>query len=233
MTTPASLPPMGGPLSPGVGAPTKPPAPTGLKILVWIGLGFLLVMIVLMGTCTYCVMSNPEARKIGALIGESVRMGLAATKAPGTDELRAAGCDEAMVMDMRDFMKAVSELDKNAEKSPSELDWQTMVICQVRLGSTKLSCENIARVYGKAVPGAPAKFAVGIQVSLPQQDICRGLYGPDGTKLGELQNVERHFGDSSPEDEGDGEDEDEGEGGLGIRGRPAGGEQVPEDEDSK
>jgi len=67
----------------------KPPAPTVLKVLLWVGLALLLLAIVLMGTCTYCVMNNPEARKLGALVGESVRAGLASTRAPGTDELRA------------------------------------------------------------------------------------------------------------------------------------------------
>jgi hypothetical protein len=176
------------------GGPTRPPPPTGLKILVWIGIAFLLFLIVVSGTCAYCVLKNPEARKIGAILGESVRMGLAATKAPGTAELREAGCDQAMVMDLHNFTTLVAEMDAKSGKSPTIQDWQSMVLCQIQLGSTRLTCEQVARIYGRAVPSAPAKFAVAIQVQLPRKEICQGLYGPDGTKLGDLSTHDNTLG---------------------------------------
>ena len=63
------------------------------------------------------------------------------------------------------------------------------------------------------------------------QEVCQGLYGPDGNKLGELSNTEKHFGDQMPGMGPGGEGEAEGEGGLGVRGRPAGGAEEPEEDD--
>jgi len=64
--------------------------------VLWV-VGALLPAIVLMGPAPTCVMNNPEARKLGALVGESVRAG---SRPPGRRDGRAASsrCDDAMVM---------------------------------------------------------------------------------------------------------------------------------------
>ncbi len=169
----------------------RPPETSStLKILAIIGLVFLLGVIVLVGTCAYCVLSNPAVRKTGSLIGETMRMGLEATKAPGTAELRAAGCPEAMVMDLRRMVALVKELEADGGQAKVQLpeeEWQkTLVVCQYPQAGETLGCDVVARTFGAAVPSPPSEFGVVVRVNAPPAEVCRGVYGPDGTLLQEI-----------------------------------------------
>jgi hypothetical protein len=169
--------------------PKKKGLPTAVKVLLIVGLLFLLFVGGFVGVCAYCVASNPELRQMGELMGETVRMGMAATKAPGTQELRDAGCAEAMVVDMRRVAELAKELDESESGSfeqRGELDAVT-VVCQVDGDHGALACEDVARTYGAAVADPPAEFVTVVQTRFAGDPVCQGVYRPDGTRLREAE----------------------------------------------
>jgi len=165
--------------------PSKGSGCSAAKVLIVLGLVFLIGGVALAGTCAWCLATNPEVRKAGALLGETMRMGVAAASAPGADELREAGCEEAMVLDMRRVTKLTEELadelDDDAKVQVPEEPWQQLVVvCQYRLGKPELTCEDVARTYGQAVPNAPEQFGAVVQAGFSGKNVCQGVYGPDG-----------------------------------------------------
>ena len=162
------------------------------KVILILVLAFLVVGLASVGTCVWCLATNPEVRKAGALLGETVRMGAAAQSAPGTDELEEAGCEDALVLDMRKVVRLTEDLaeeigDEGDVQVPEE-EWQKhIVVCQHRFRKPKLSCAEVAAVYGRAVPTAPREFGVSVQAGLGNESVCQGVYAPDGSLVSPLE----------------------------------------------
>jgi hypothetical protein len=173
-------------------APNQPPSgsSSALKVLGIIFLVLLLLGIVLVGSCVYCVASNPEVRKVGSVMSEMMRLGMEADKAPGAAELRAAGCQDAMVMDMRPLLEKVDALERSGGQAnfrrPEE-EWQkTSVFCGFESDAT-LDCAAVAKTYGAAVEGPPHEFGVAVKVMHSTEPVCQGVYRPDGTLVKEIE----------------------------------------------
>jgi len=126
-----------------------------------------------------------EGQRMFEGIKETVEIAEAAQQAPGTDEVRAAVCDSASVMNLGEMMGAVSnfvgEEDRQEIETIAASD-QLLVLCQVSFGSKEpLECDELARIYAAAVPDAPDEFMVQSQKSGRIKDHCLGVYRPDGT----------------------------------------------------
>ena len=123
-------------------------------------------------------------------IKETVEIAEAAQGAPGTDELRAAGCDTASVMNMGDMMGAVSNFVGEEDREEIEeiaSSGKLLVLCQVSFGAGEpLECDELARIYGAAVPDAPEEFMVQSQKAGRIKDHCLGVYRPDGTFVSDV-----------------------------------------------
>jgi hypothetical protein len=118
-----------------------------------------------------------------------------ASQAPGTDELREAGCEAAMVSDagsaLEIFMTLVPEeqqadaraaLEEGAGNQP--LDELRLVICTLpRFTSRPPACNELARLYGDTVPTAPESFYLMVMQQGQSAPSCQGVYAPDGTLL--------------------------------------------------
>lgn len=161
------------------------------RVLMWLAISFGLLFVAGVGTCAYFVVTNAKLRKVGAVFGETLRAGMAATKAPGTEALREAGCDVAAVIDLkaiRDLVEAVEEEGGDAKtKEVSDLDITAAVSCELGASSPTLTCEQVAKTYGKAVSQPSERFFVSVRRQLPPEDLCTGLYGPDGTLFEEVK----------------------------------------------
>jgi hypothetical protein len=118
---------------------------------------------------------------------------LVASQAPGTEELRAAGCEAAMVSNAGSavdiFMTLVTEEEKQAEIR-SELENQTgegdldellMVVCTLpRFSVGDPGCEEVAQTYANAVDSAPENFFVLVTKQGESELGCQGIYNGDG-----------------------------------------------------
>jgi hypothetical protein len=104
---------------------------------------------------------------------------VAATLAPGAEELRDAGCEEAGVMDTAAIQRLVESIEAaqdKGERRPVAPMPPTIVFCQFSFGTPDLDCDDVARVYVGAVERPPTEFAVTVRVKVPRRDVCQGIY---------------------------------------------------------
>lgn len=151
---------------PVYGAPGPPSPPkkksNGLATLfVIIGVG-LVVLGIVGGFGAYLVLSSAKGRAMVGAMGEAVKISAKASKAPGTKELRALGCSEAMVMRVED----VEKLAGRFERGPTEeASFGETVVCVARPWGSAPSGERVAKTYVGAVGPRPKPFFVNVQQS--------------------------------------------------------------------
>jgi len=98
--------------------------------------GLFLLGGVIVGVVLYGVATSEEGQKVMKLMGGGIQMAQKARNAPGAAELRGIGCDEAMVMDLREVKQLADELDARQQgKMPDD---DVMVTCALAFGSRRL-----------------------------------------------------------------------------------------------
>jgi hypothetical protein len=167
---------------------SEPPAPRPKKktstltiVLAVIGGGLMLLFLGL-GIAAYLLLSSPEGRAIAGVVGEAVKISSKAQKAPGTKELRAMGCKQAMVMDLDDLGKMMSFLDAGTPSGESA-PFGEMVVCSVNPWGTPPKCEDIAARYVSTVGTRSKPFVVNVQQAGKGKAECTLLYDGDGKLL--------------------------------------------------
>jgi hypothetical protein len=100
--------------------------------------------------------------------------------AVGTDELRALGCTNAIVMDMQRAL---------GEAGVRDGEPRYIVTCDVASGSPP-SCDKAASTYFRALAGS-ADGAVNVRVSLQgtPKPACSHLYLPSGADQGDYPRI--------------------------------------------
>jgi hypothetical protein len=167
------------------GTPRVPLGPVPKKsnrgCLVALGIvaAVLLLLLVVVGVVIHRAASSPEGRKVLGLVRGSARMVGESTTAPGTGELRALGCDSAMVMDMNSWLR-VFGADGGVPRSAGQLD--LFVICGTRFLKTPPSCERVAQTYVGAVGTARGSFQVMVQQPGRNRPLCAVCYDAGGTR---------------------------------------------------
>ncbi len=145
------------------------------------------IVLVITGIKAAMFFGGEDGKKMIEGVKETYEIAMEAQKAPGTEELRAAGCDTASVMNLGEMLGAVSNFVGEEDREEIEAidsDEMTMIVCQVNFGDkAPLECDAIARVYGAAVPDAPPELMVQSQKAGRIKDHCVGVYAPDGTFL--------------------------------------------------
>jgi hypothetical protein len=151
---------------PQQGYPQQPPPKKGMSgcviaLLIVGGLGIVIALVV--GIFVW---------KAAKVITEAAQEGL---NAPGSAELRAAGCDAALIMDMS---KISTIFDAGSTSAPESV----IVSCNVAAGKAEPKCDDLAKVYVHAVGSAHGNFLVQVQ-SQGGAAACKKVYGPTGTFL--------------------------------------------------
>lgn len=164
-------------------APPKRKTSRGLWILLGvIGGGFALVCLVI-AVGAYKVMSTPEGRKVVGIMGDAVRITQKAQNAPGTKELRKAGCQQALVMDLDDFAR-LGGLDASVQDAA----YRAMVVCTVAPWGKAPDCGDLAKRYVVAVsPKEP--FALMTSKTGDSKPVCSGIYAANGERKSGLTNA--------------------------------------------
>lgn len=178
--------------------PGPAPAPAsknrGCLIALAVVAGLALLTCLVGSVVAWRFAQDPEVQKVLTAVGAGAKLAAEGNKAPGTDELRAAGCGEALVIDgraMTNLLVAFADAGVDAEVEPG-----MMVMCQGNLSGKPLpSCDEVARVYVRAV--APTRgFTVSVASSDPTKQ-CNEQYDETGTPWTD---------DDLPEPAGDEED---------------------------
>jgi hypothetical protein len=164
---PQGYPQQGYPQQPGYGAPQAPPPKKGMS-------GCLLAVLIAGGVgLVLCVIVGVVVWKATKVITAAAEEGL---NAPGTAEMRKAGCDAAVILDLS---KLSSLFDAGATSGSTA---GIVVSCAVNAGHTAPACDDLAKTYVKAVPTPGNNFVVQVT---PQGGLatCKKVYSPKGTFL--------------------------------------------------
>jgi hypothetical protein len=126
--------------------------------------------------------SSAAARPAGEGVNANAGVATEGMHAPGTAELRALGCEHALVVDMAKLLGSGSRVREGEPRY--------MVTCDVPPAVDPPTCERAATVYFGAI-GGMADEAVGVRVlregsSAP---LCSRLFAPNGADLGVFPRV--------------------------------------------
>ena len=166
----------------GHGQPVQPKkGMSGCLIAVMVLAALVVVGVILVAIGAWRVMSSPEGKKIARVIGEGSKMAEEARTAPGTKELRKAGCQEAMVFDparMGDLIREIADAGPPKGDPSKE---PRMIVCQVGPLGTPPTCDRLAATYvGAAQPTTP--FHVTVQTQGGSKPKCAQAYTATGAR---------------------------------------------------
>ena len=165
---------------------------SGLRVLLYVLLAVGGLGVLTCGGLLFFAASNPAVRQFVEMIAGS-------QSAPGTQQLRDAGCSLAQVFDVGSAVELLSELDATKSDEADALTNMTMVQCVLpKSDSSGLDCDEVARIYSSAVPDPPERFFVQLILQFSSQAVCRVAYSADGTPIAPLDEYDP---DAMPEAE--------------------------------
>ena len=177
-------------MSPDTPPPIPRPTPKGRSgcltaLYIILGVGVFLFLVTAIGLWIF--FRSETGQRVLEVAGEGITLVREATTAPGTDALRTAGCDQAMVLPlgrMEELFGAIATDVPGAARGGRAAKDETLVVCQMQtLDGTAPDCAAVARVYAGAVPAAPEQFNVSVQTLRGSDSKCQGVYTRDGTRV--------------------------------------------------
>jgi hypothetical protein len=168
-----------------------------LYVLVAIGIVGPVLLIVILAAAGVGI-AGFAGTEDGQRFAEGVKNGYSliveATNAPGAQEMRDAGCQEAMVTTVSQLTTLVTafvpEGEGTDEFAAMNQSQEILLFCQVQPWSKAPECGELARVYSDAVDPDPAQVVVMVQKQSQSDPVCSGYYAPDGTRLGSLSDLD-------------------------------------------
>lgn len=163
--------------------PGPPPRKKGLStgclvalIAVMVFFGAIGAVVLFVG---YKVSQDKDVQNVFGAIGDAAKIMAEAQSAPGTDELRALGCQQAFAIDPMKMVKIADRFnDAGAPPTAMPPDLDRIVMCQVGSFGAAPSCDDAARAY--VTGAAPAKsFMLTVQQQGGHKQ-CSGVYSPSG-----------------------------------------------------
>lgn len=163
---------------------------SGCLIALLVVGGIFMVLLLIGGVAVYRFLNTDTGKKVVSALDQTVKLAEEGMNAPGAAEVRKAGCDTAMVMDMGKVMKLVETfVDAGSSDKLERTKSMTMVVCNVQLLTSPPSCETVAQAYGEAVAAQyphDFEFVVNVQKQGANKPLCQGRYGLNGQRLGDL-----------------------------------------------
>jgi hypothetical protein len=133
---------------------------------------------------TYTLSQNEDLQKVGKFFGKTIEIAQKAQNGPGAAELRAAGCQQAMIMSSADFKEMISIVDKDPKKL-DEIDFD-LVQCQLGFKGGAVDCEQVAQIYIKAAPNPSPRFMAQVTAAGESKPRCAALYDDKGAKISDV-----------------------------------------------
>jgi hypothetical protein len=166
---PQGYPPQGYPQVPqAYGPPQQPPPKKGMN-------GCLLAALIVGGLAIVAgALVAFFIFRAAKAITQAAEEGL---NAPGSAELRAAGCDAAVILDMS---KISSLFDAGATPGGTA---GIVISCAVVAGHPSPTCDELAKTYVKTVGPTGKNILVEVEPKGGGQVQCKKVYGPNGTFL--------------------------------------------------
>jgi hypothetical protein len=171
------------PQAPPVGPPQKKKSGNGCLIALAIVGGLVALVVAVAAFAVYRAASSPEGKKIIGAIGGATKLMAEAQSAPGAAEVRALGCEQAMVIDTERMAELFRDGDASA---PGAAQPGVVVVCQVVSGDGP-TCDAVAHTYATAAPAGHRGFAVTVSRGRGSGvNTCESTYDASGHKLKDL-----------------------------------------------
>ena len=170
----------GPPLDPGGRTRT---GASGFRTFLWVLLACAAALVVTCGGAAYLALRNPAVRELL----DSARQ---SAEGPGAIALRAAGCTQAVVVDLAAARGALESLLGEQNARDAAVLPLVLVSCQVSGDADAPSCERVATVYREASELAlepSRRFVTQVARGLSRKPECQEVYGPTGVHLGTLE----------------------------------------------
>jgi hypothetical protein len=165
---------------------------SGLRVFLYVLLALGGLGVLTCGGLLFFAARNPAVRQF-------VETMTGSQSAPGTQQLRDAGCALAQVFDFGDALDLLPKTDSPERDKVKTLMEMTMVQCVLpKSDSSGLGCDDVAKIYSSAVPDPPDRFFVQVIVQFSSQVRCGMVYSADGTAIAPL---EEYHPDAVPEAE--------------------------------
>ncbi len=134
--------------------------------------------------------STERGQDIVRGIAETTELAMEASSAPGTDELRAAGCSQALVSTVGAMVGVVSAFVPEDDREDLDLGAhgdEVYVMCQLTpFDDVHLDCAEVARTYGAAVSEPPERFVVMVDDLRSDDGDCLGYYDAEGRHVADV-----------------------------------------------
>lgn len=157
---------------------------SGCLIALYVMLGLGAFVLVAGAIAVWLFLRSETGQRLTETVSSGIALTREATTAPGTAELRAAGCSQAMVIPTARMLELFGQELPEADPDADTFNEATVVLCQRATDDAGApDCADVARIYGDAVPDAPPRFGVVVQGAGRGDAVCEGAYGPDGTLL--------------------------------------------------
>lgn len=139
------------------------------------------------GVAVWMAARSETGKKLVSAIDQGVKLAQEGVNAPGAAELRAAGCPEALVMDMKAAMAIADTFIDAGFEDDEQLDYIS-VNCSAPAGSKDPlpTCDELAPVYAKAAP-SERDFVVQVKRQGKQKPECSKQYSGDGEFLRDME----------------------------------------------
>lgn len=177
--------------------PIEPPKRSGCIVALYVLFGAGLFLLVAGGIAVWVFLQSEQGQKIVEVASQGLEWMTEASQAPGTAELREAGCDVALVSEMSRAFELVMTLVPDEEQksevlekmgAAGNLQEQLLVMCTLpRLGLGEPDCSKFARTYSEAVPAGPETMFLLVMRQGADAPSCQGIYSTDGTLLENLE----------------------------------------------
>ena len=168
---------------------------SGCLTVVYVVLGLFALTALTFGVGTCMFVRSDTGQKVIRTAREGFSAVREASSAPGTKELRDAGCEIAMVMAFSRMIEVLKEIVPEGAEQPSVEQFPgngTVIMCQLGPGAIDPpDCAEVARTYGSAVQDAAPRFGVIVQEAGNRKARCQGTYARDGQFIEPLEGDKR------------------------------------------
>jgi hypothetical protein len=159
-----------------------PPKRSGCVIALIVAGVLLGLMCLVGGVAAFIAARSETGQKIFSAVGQGVALAEKGINAPGAAELRAAGCQQALVMNMADAMKLAEVfIDGGLKTKDGEFDYD-LIACTGDYRHDLPGCDELAPVYARAV-SSERDFVIEVKTTGQKKPTCRKRYAGDGTFL--------------------------------------------------
>lgn len=153
---------------------------SGLRVFLYVLLALGCLGVLTCGGLLFVAARNP-------LVQELVEAVASSQSAPGTQELRDAGCSTAQVFDLGSAAELFSEFGDAQMGDAEVLHGLTLVQCVLPApNASSIGCAEVAEIFRAAVHDPPERFLVQVTAQFSSESRCQVVYGADGQEIAPL-----------------------------------------------